>query len=436
MTDSQRHAVLPDYDHALARVLSFAPTLPTERISLVSAAGRVLRQTLVADRDQPPFNRSAMDGFAIRSAEFVSGSVYGVTGGVAAGQRGWESLSSRAGVIRIATGAPVPETFDAVIPIEQCEVGEDRGAECVSFNVESIEPGQNIHPQAADAKAGQPVVESGTMFGPAHVGIAAAVGAGEVEVSTLPRITLLTSGDEVKPFDMPTDALESQQIRNSNGPMLAAFFQALGTPLIEHVHVPDEPEQTLAAAREALSHSHLVVTVGGDSAGQRDLLPWAWQKLGLDVILHGVAIQPGKPLFVAGPRPEIEASPSALQSGEGGGTGQDKLVIGLPGNPVSVLATAHLFVWPVLQRMLGLSGALPWRDVMVNEVMVAKSARQLFRAVRLNEQDRATPVKWHGSGDLMHTANAAGWVRLPQSDEPVEPGKRVPFLPIVSGALL
>lgn len=428
-------SALPTYDEALARVLSFVPQLPSESVPLLEANGRVLREALKADRDQPPFNRSAMDGFALRSNEFNAKNVYGVTGGVAAGQRGWESLSDRAGVIRIATGAPIPDTFDAVIPIEMCEVREDHGTESVVFNVDQVAPWQNIHPLGKDASAGQTVLEAGTRMGPAQIGIAAAVGAARVEVTVQPRITLLTSGDEVKPFATETQALESQQIRNSNGPMLTALFEAIGTPLLQHVHVPDESEQTLAAAREALSQSHLVVTVGGVSAGQRDLLPWAWKKLGLDVILHGVAIQPGKPIFVAGPQsksaPEKEASGSTLNEGEGGGTGQDRLVIGLPGNPVSVLATAHLFVWPVLLRMLGTSRGLPWREITLVESMRTKAARQLFRSVRVNEQGNAESLAWQGSGDLMHTGQADGWVRLPLRDGDAEAGERVAFLPLI-----
>lgn len=431
MTESAKKPTLPTYDEALVRVLAFAPLLPTEHVELMAANGRVLREALCADRDQPPFDRSAMDGFAIRCSEFVAKKEYAVTGGVAAGQRDWESQSDRQGVIRIATGAPLPATFDAVIPIEQANVSTVDDGERVVFMEDEVTPWRNVHRRAADAQAGYPVIKAGTKMRPPHIGIGAAIGARDVLVSAMPRITLLTSGDEVKPFDTATDQLESQQIRNSNGPMLTAFFESLGTPLLRHIHVPDEPEETLAAAREALSHSHLVITVGGVSAGQRDLLPRTWQKLGLDVILHGVAIQPGKPLFVAGPRPDNESSDSALNAGEGGGTGQGKLVIGLPGNPVSVLATAHLFVWPVIRRMLGMEGALPWRSVQLTEPMRGKAARQLFRSVQLDDNGNVAPVTWHGSGDLMHTAAAAGWVRLPQTDDEVAAGEFVPFLPLV-----
>jgi len=251
-------------------------------------------------------------------------------------------------------------------------------------------------------------VASGTRLGPQHLGIAAAMGAVELELAAPLRVTLLTTGDEVVAPATPGDVLEPQQIRNSNGPMLAALLQTLGAHVLAHEHVPDEPQQTLAAAREALSHSHLVITVGGVSVGQRDLLPWAWQQLGLRTLVHGVAIQPGKPVFVA--TPSHDDAPD------------NKLVIGLPGNPVSVLATAHLFVRPLLL------GKLPWRQVTMGEAIKPNAKRELFRAVRLRDDGCATTIAWHGSGDLMHTAAAQGWLRLPMQEEPLEAGRQAAYL--------
>ena len=317
-------APLPSYDEALERIIAHAPSLEEETASLDDAPGRTLRQTIVADRDQPPYDRSAMDGFAVRSGD-VSGS-HMITGEVAAGASPQGQDTS--GVLHIATGAAAPSGYDAVIPIEQASVDGDR----VTFDVDKVEPWQHVHRQGTDATTGQVLIESGTRIGAQHVGIAAAVGATQLKVAVRPRITLLTTGDEVFAPDTPADALRPHQIRNSNGPMLRAMLAALGAPLLEHVHVPDDLEQTLCAAREALSRSHLVITVGGVSVGRRDFLPMSWEQLGLEKLVHGVAIQPGKPALVA--------------------KDECKLVIGLPGNPVSVWTTAHLFVKPLVEAML------------------------------------------------------------------------------------
>lgn len=353
-----------------------------------------------------------MDGFAVRSQEAAaSGADFPVVGVVAAGgvAESFQKEMPRGTVRRIATGAPLPAGADAVIPIEQSEVTAEGGLERVRFNVTAVAPWQNVHRRASDAQATQIVLSAGTRLGPQHIGIAAAVGASELVVAQRPRITLLTTGDEVLPPTTATNALEPQQIRNSNGPMLAAMLAAIGTPLLRHEHVPDDPEVIRAAAREALAHSHLVLTVGGVSVGQRDFLPWAWQNLGLTTILHGVNIQPGKPLLAV--RDDC------------------KLVLGLPGNPVSVLCAAHIFAWPVIRRMLGQPCAEPpWRTLPLAETAKASGKREVFRAATALSDGSVRIVKWHGSGDLIHTASADGFIRLPLTDEPVAAGTPVRFL--------
>ncbi len=449
-TDSQ--ACLPGYDEALARVLAHVPPLGSCTAPLMQALGRVLREAVKTDRDQPPFHRSAMDGFAVIGSRIQAGTWYDVTGGVAAGGRLLGEGEGRSGVIRIATGAPVFGPFDAVIPIEQAQVMKEGGSERVRFHEAVFKPGQHIHRQAADAKRDDVVLAAGTLIGPQHIGIAAAVGATRLTVAQQPRITLLTTGDEVVDPATTTDRLGPQQIRNSNGPMLAAFFAALGTPLLEHAHVGDDPEQTRAAAREALSHSHLVITNGGISAGQRDWLPWAWSKLGLGTIIKGVAIQPGRPVLVCGDgtiSDLLGISDFGFEGMKGTGARSasckseirnpksqfpSKLVLGLPGNPVSVLATAHLFAWPVVRRMLmgdADGAALPWRRVTLAQPVKATSKREVFRAARMQRDGGASVIHWQGSGDLIHTATADGFVRLPRTDEPIEAGTTVDFLPLV-----
>jgi len=406
------HAAMPGYDEALSRVLPHAPTLRGERVSLRAALGRVLREDVTADRDQPPFDRSAMDGYAVRSADITPEASLKIDGTTAAG--GDPAMVTRpllAGTTRrIATGAALPAGADAVI---QVELSSEQGG-AVRFMTDAAKAGQNIHRRAADAARGKGVLRSGTLLLPQHIGIAAAVGAVELTVTEKPRITIMTTGDEVRPAETPTAALAINQIRNSNGPMLIAILETWGMPTLHHVHLPDDPEATRAAAREALSSSHIVITNGGVSVGERDFLPAAWQHLGLETLLHNVNIQPGKPVFIA--------------------RDENKLVLGLPGNPVSVLCTAHLFVRPLLRVMLGVTPApLPWREVQLAQGTKSNAKRELFRAARLEPDGRATVLSWQGSGDLMHTADAQGFVRLPLRDAPVEAGETVRYLPITPG---
>jgi molybdopterin molybdotransferase len=394
---------LPTYDDALATVMAAAPPLENQTVATGDALGRTLRAAVTADRDQPPFHRSAMDGFAVRSAQVKRDAWFDINGSVPAGAP--LCAMSAEGVMRIATGAALPDGADAVVQIEKANVDGQR----VRFDVDDVAPGMNIHKRGTDAQAGDAIIAAGTRLGPQHIGIASAVGACELQVAARPRITLLTSGDEVRDPATSAADLQPQQIRNSNGPMLAAMLQSLGAPLLEHVHIPDDPERTLAAAREAAARSQIVITVGGVSVGQRDFLPMAWEQLGFETILHGVAIQPGKPVFVA--RDDC------------------KLVIGLPGNPVSVWATAHLFVWPLLQQMLCGDATLPWRRLPLGEAVKAKASRQLFRAATIQRDGAVRIVHWHGSGDLAHTSGASAWARLPLVDGELAAGAMVDVLP-------
>ncbi len=419
---SMRRPSLPGYDEALQRILDRATALGTRNVPLSEALGCVLRRDVVADRDQPPFDRSTMDGFAVLSGSLTSAR-WPIRGAAAAGaspESGHRSLVPGT-VMRIATGAPLPEGADAVIPVEQADIGPDADGAVATFSVASVDAWFNVHRRAADARVGQVVLSAGTLLGPHHLAVAATVGAATLCVAAAPRVALLTTGDELRPAEVVTEQLDPQQIRNSNGPMMAAFLKAAGAELVMQRHVVDEADHTVAAAREALSQAQCVITTGGVSAGQRDCLPDAWQSLGCRTVLHGVAIRPGKPLLVV------------TAASQGAAT----VVLGLPGNPVSVLATAHLFVWPLLLKMMGAETdptTLGWRSVTLADAVDAQAKREVFRAARLCGPSRAEVITWHGSGDLMHTAAADGFVRLPLQDGQVPRGTSVPFLPFVCGA--
>jgi len=418
MGDTSHTTALPGYDDALGKVLKRVSVLGEELVPLGGALGRVLSQTVVADRDQPPFNRSAMDGYALRCDDLLSNSSHHIVATIPAGGVADPGIDLSAGVARIATGAAVPGAYDAVIPVEQAEESAD--SQRVTFLSADVKPGACIHPRGADAQAGQVLIPSGTLLGAPHIGIAAAVGAVMLSVRHKPSVSLITTGDEVRPPATATSDIEPQQIRNSNGPMMDALLRGLGVELMDHVHVTDDPEATRAAAEEALSKSDLVVTVGGVSAGRRDYLPGVWGELGLETLIKGVAIQPGKPVLVAQPNSDRE-----------------KLVIGLPGNPVSVLATAHLFVWPVVRALQGLPPALPWRRVTLSQEVRPSPRREAFRPARLTGEtlDQVEMIRWQGSGDLTHTSASHGFLRLPMEEQPMPAGTEAWFLPMIGGAL-
>jgi molybdopterin molybdotransferase len=393
---------LPDYAEALGTVLEVVEALgPTEVVDRDAASARILAETIVADRDLPPFNRSQMDGYALRAADVGQVEAFPVAATVSAGQPGDVSVPPGQ-CVAIATGAPLPADTDTVI---QHELSDRRDP--VRFTVRSIEPGHAVHPCGADARAGQTLVPAGTLLRAQHLGIAATVGKLELSVARRPRATVLTSGDEVRPVDAP---LERHEIRNSNGPMVSELLRRIGAEPVACLHVADELELTTAAVTEALGASDLLVTVGGVSVGQRDHFPEAFAAGGVKFALHGAAIQPGRPLLAG------RASGGAI-------------VIGLPGNPVSALACTCLFCWPVVLAQLGIAPDLPWRPVVLAEAVQPNPKRRAFRPAILTDDGRARVPAWAGSGDLAHTAVTDGLVELPVQDQPVAAATSLRFLP-------
>jgi len=399
---------LPDYAQALIDALSSVALLPsTEVVTLDHALHRVLAQDIVADRDLPPFNRAQMDGYAVRVADLVSSRSLPVASALSAGAS-MLGQTPAGHCVRIATGAPVPNDLDAVIEHERTDRGDLKNARVI-FNVENPLAGRAIHPCGSDAQRGQVIVPSGTLLQAPQLGLAATVGYDTLTVRARPRVTILTSGDEVVPHGSVTTSLQPQQIRNSNGPMLLASLKCFGAGDCTSIHLPDDLGKTVSALRHALERSDLVVTVGGISAGERDFFPAAYSECGIALSLRGAAIQPGKPIAV-------------------GRNNEGRVLVGLPGNPVSVLACAHLFLWPVVRHMMGIASPLPWRLVNVAEAVKANQHRRAFRPATLLDQQNVAIPRWSGSGDLVHTAATDGLLELPIQDGEVPSGTPLRFL--------
>jgi molybdopterin molybdotransferase len=396
-------AELPTYEQACARALACVKPLGSERIALENADGRILGENIQADRDLPPFNRAQMDGYAIRAAEVGTRDSWRVAGSVHAGQSPVGVRAAAGECIAISTGAALPDGLDAVIPHEW----SDR-ADPVRFTIGSIAAGHAVHARGDDARQGQVLLHRGSTIRPQHLGIAASVGRANLLVARRPRVHIISSGDEVIP---PGSAsIEPHQIRNSNAPMLLALLARFGAEPVHHQHISDDADATRDAVARALDRGDAVISIGGISAGDRDHFHGAYDRAGITTVLQGAAIQPGRPIFI--------------------GTRHDgRLAIGLPGNPVSVLACACLFVWPIVRAMCGLDTKLPWRDVELAEPARPNAQRWAFRPCRLIDWNRAVVPRWAGSGDLAHTAGTDGLLALPRQAETVNAGEMLRFLP-------
>ncbi|MCC6908650.1 MAG: molybdopterin molybdotransferase MoeA [Phycisphaerales bacterium] len=407
MTTPHPSGNLPDYTTALSQALQcVAPLDQIEPVPLSEAAGRVLAEGVHADRDYPPFNRATMDGYAVRSSDIGHIEAFRVVGMVAAGSAQQPPIAPGQAA-RIATGAPLPPDADAVIPHELSDRGDP-----VRFSISSLELWDNVHRQAADAKAGQEVLKPATLLGAPHLGILATVGCTSVPVRRRPVVALLTSGDEVLSPDAPR--VLDHQIRNSGQSMLRALIESMGGQLGSAAHVRDEQNETDRAVAEALVDHDLLVTIGGISAGERDCFHAAFEAAEVKTVIRGAAIQPGKPIFIG-----------CAERGD-----RRRLVVALPGNPVSVLATAHLFLWPILRVLAGLPPALPWTKVRLRAPVRPNARRQAFRPGAWSRlAGEAEVLDWAGSGDLIHTAATDGLIELPIQADTVESGAALRFLP-------
>lgn len=370
----------------------------TERCDLRTARGRFLAADVRIDRDQPGFDRATMDGYAVvPDGDRVE---FDVVATVTAGTS-HEGALDPGQAVRIMTGAPAP-AGTTVVPVERTAALDD-GAR-VQLDERPL-PGKNIAWRGEDAREGDALVVRGTRLAPAHLSVAAMAGAVEVEVFQRPRVSVVTTGDEV-------GAAGKAGIRDSNGPLLDALMAALEVE-VSRRHARDQEGELRAALEAAAADADVVVTTGGVSMGERDLVPATLAELGYETVFHKVQVQPGKPVLVA-------------RRADG------SLFIGLPGNPVSVLATAHLFLMPALGLYLG-----GWRPASFEAPMADayehRGRRHLFLPASF-EGGGIVPARWNGSGDLIAAAAADGLVELPVGAT-FEAGAPVRFTPYVGHAL-
>lgn len=319
MTDIDR---MLQPDEARDIVLAHTKPLGTERVPLLEAGGRVLGERLIATQSLPPFRAATMDGFAVvagdtsRERRIIAGGLAGsvpdqpVEPGVAA---------------RIMTGAPVPEGADAVVPIENTEISGD----VVTIVKPPAAPGENIRPIGSDMLEGDVLIEAGTRLGPAEIGLLASLGHAEVTVGKRPRAAVFSTGDEIVD---PSETPGQGQIRDSNRFTLTYAAQLAGAEVILTRRIPDSSDELRAAFQEALDKADVIITSGGVSMGDRDLVKALLGEFA-SVHFRRVFMKPGKPLNFA--------------------TAGDKLVFGLPGNPVSCLVSFHMFAVPALNVMQG-----------------------------------------------------------------------------------
>lgn len=377
-------------DEALAILLEAArPVERTETVPLEQAAGRVLATVAVATRDVPPFDRSAMDGYALRAADTHSatpGSPVPLDniGTTFAG----EAPAARVGpgqCCTISTGAPLPEGADAVVMVEHTAQGPGAKVQVLSEVVQ----GQNVGRRGADITTGATVVPAGAVLTPARLGALAALGLALVEVHVQPLVYLASTGNELVPPGQPLGAGQIYEInRFTLAPVVAAHG---GIPRVGPVALDTLESLADALDRAEAAGADLIVLSGGSSVGDRDLLVDAVRARG-EVLFHGIAVKPGKPTLLA-----------RLGS---------RLLLGMPGNPTSCLSNAYILLIPLLRRLARLPPWTPRRQRLpLARAVPNASGRHTFFTVRI-ESGQAVPA-FKGSGDITSLAHADGYIEIP-----------------------
>ncbi len=402
-------------DHALASILRHVAPLPAAAVLLPDALGLVLAEDLRAPADQPPFPASIVDGFALRVADgaaprrLAGEQMAGVVAGI---------VVEPGAAVRITTGAPIPPGADAVVMVERAD--ELDGLVTLHWGQE-LRPGLGIRPMGADVLAGQQVLAAGQALGPAELGMAASLGLSSVPAHRRPRVGVFSTGDELMPPDQP---LGPGQIYDSNRPsLLAAVAQAGGQPIDLGIvrDRPGELEQALAAG---LAAADLLVTSGGVSMGELDLLKPLLAGWG-QVHFGRVRMKPGKPLtFATLPARQTDG---AIDPGQ-----PARPIFALPGNPVSALVTFHLFVRPAIRRMAGHAAvSLPQVIATLGQPFPLDPERPEFHRVTLRRAEGRFVARSTGSqasSRLLSASGADGLLVLEQGEGVAPAGAERPVL--------
>jgi molybdopterin molybdotransferase len=403
-------ADLLTFEQAQALVLARAHVLAAERVPLAFSAGRVTSAPAHSAVDLPPFPSSAMDGYALRTAD-TPGRLP-VVDRIAAGRPATRALSPGE-AMEISTGGVVPDGADAVIPIEYVV---SHGNEIEIEN--RVEPGANVRARGGDVRAGDAVVGVGVRLGASHLGALGAAGVAGVECARRPRVAVLATGTELA---RPGEPLAPGQVYEANGLMLAAALAAAGAEVEQLPVVVDDEAAHRAALERGLS-ADVLVTSGGVSVGPHDLVRKIEQELGVEEVFWRVAIRPGKPVSFG-----VRARVGSTERDQ-----HDTLVFGLPGNPVSSLVGCELFVKPAVRALQGLADPLPaLEEARLATTLRRNGARDDFVRARVRATPEglvAEPIVGQESHMIVRSATADALVHVPRGEGELAAGSRVAWL--------
>lgn len=394
------------FSEALAIALSSVKAVGSETVELGKAFGRILRAPLTADRPLPPFNRAAMDGYAVRVADLPHGTGRLKCVGVLEAGKEWKGIIYSGETVKIMTGAPLPNGTDAVIKVESSSME----GEMISLDTSGIVKGSNVHERGKDASRGEILATEGAILNARCLAVAASVGAARVKVSRLINVGVIVSGSELIPCAAKPAPV---QIRDCNSHMLihSLSMSGLASPKFYGI-VADDPEKIKATVKKAISQNDMVVISGGVSMGDTDYTYRVLKQLNVKKLFHRIAIRPGKPVWF--------------------GMAGNKPVFGLPGNPVSVAVTFHQIVLPLLRTMARATVVLPTSHYLPLGMDVSKKhGLREFLLASFSDSGRtvAPQLGYQGSGDFVSAAKSAGVIVIPEEARSLAKGTIMEFNP-------
>jgi molybdopterin molybdotransferase len=388
-------------------IRSCVKPLGSVRIPLNDAFGCCLAQDVRADRDMPPVDRSAMDGYAVRAADLGQYPCsLRLVGEVAAGSSARPKVTPGC-CTSILTGANSPPGSDTVVKIELTSLDDD----VVTIH-QPVKPLSNVRRRGEEARKGDVLLPAGTVLDPAAVAVCATVGLARPKVRRRAKIALLCTGEELRDV---SESAGPHQTRNSNGPLMQAILARSGFDNVTHEIVPDDPQLTIEAMRRASDNADMTILTGGVSVGKYDYVPGSVEAIGAKLRFYKIQMKPGKPVLYAT-------------------RGSNSHIIGLPGNPVSVLTSMHVFVLPALRMLSGVSpqDARCSLKLPLTKKVKSRSGRSymaLGRVVSRRSGPAVEPVGSMGSADIYAASAADGVLAVPASKTELPAGSIVEFLP-------
>lgn len=394
------------YHESLALINNLELIQSQEIVDLSSSLHRTLAEDLNAPFPSPSFTNSQMDGFAFCFQNVDPHKPLRVIDEIFAGhsQESLSPLREPQECVRIMTGAPLPPGADTVIPVEQVL---EKTPGIIELQ-QSIEKGSFVRHQGEDLQAGEILFRSGTRVSAEKLSILANFGINQISVRMKPLVILLTTGDELlRPGELRVEG----KIFDSNGPFLSAAFKDVGLNVHTHIHMRDDLQANIKTVRTLLldlppRHPILIISSGAVSAGEKDFIPALTKELNFSTIIHKVAVRPGKPVFLA--------------------QREDMLWFGIPGNPISTMATWYYFIRPLLTRWAGIPALMPIKVRLTRKVKKPKDLRCFYRASI--EDNLAFVFEQQGSSHFKASIMANGWVELPEGTDTLPEGSQVEAL--------